>query len=408
MSSHLPRWCLTALVFFLGTIGAAVGVALVLRQIPLLSPVTNSTSFQFLPRPSTQNQHARVVYGFLPYWNVKKVTLQPELTHLSYFAFTIGADGSILTRTRDGESESGFRRWTSEEVLELLNEQRAHGGKVEIVLSQFQADDIASFLTNPAAHERLFTSLDSILLAYPVDGINIDIEYAGSSALSLRDHFTKFTRSLHDHVRKKYPKTTLSVDVYASAASTGNIWDMKAVQQYVDYVIVMAYDFHRRSSPVAGPVAPLFGGRELWDSDITQHLRDLLEQVPKQKILLGVPFYGYEWQTTSRDSQAHTFPETGSTASFERVQEILQEKKDLDVQESWNENALSPYLTYQKDARIFVIYYENSRSVSYKLDLVNQLDLGGVAIWALGYESNSRELWDVIGRKFGRAGINNP
>ena len=48
---------------------------------------------------------------------------------------------------------------------------------------------------------------------------------------------------------------------------------------------------------------------------------------------------------------------------------------------------------------IFVLYYENSRSLSYKLDLVNQLDLAGVAIWALGYEGDSRELWETIGRK---------
>jgi spore germination protein YaaH len=46
-----------------------------------------------------------------------------------------------------------------------------------------------------------------------------------------------------------------------------------------------------------------------------------------------------------------------------------------------------------------MIYYENSRSMSYKLDFVNQLDLGGVAIWALGYEGRSRELWDVVEQK---------
>ena len=46
-----------------------------------------------------------------------------------------------------------------------------------------------------------------------------------------------------------------------------------------------------------------------------------------------------------------------------------------------------------------VIYYESPRSIAYKLDYVNQLDLGGIAIWALGYEGEGRDLWEVIGNK---------
>ena len=91
---------------------------------------------------------------------------------------------------------------------------------------------------------------------------------------------------------------TLSIDVYAGASDNKQLWDIPALAPVVDYIVVMAYDFHRRSSPQAGPVAPLFGGSELWDSDINEHLRKFLEYVPREKILLGVPFYGYEWQTT--------------------------------------------------------------------------------------------------------------
>jgi spore germination protein len=72
----------------------------------------------------------------------------------------------------------------------------------------------------------------------------------------------------------------------------------------------------------------------------------------------------------------------------------------LKVQEHWNDQALAPYLSYVEDGKNYIIYYENPRSISYKLDLVNQLDLGGVAIWALGYEGEDRVLWDVIDSKF--------
>lgn len=395
---------LGVLLAFLATVALAAGILFYWLwqqwHLPLVSPLSIQTSFRFLTQKDDDlPKHQRLVYGYLPYWNLNKFVIQPELNRLAYFGMTIGSDGTILTKTTEGV-EPGYQKWSSESVLDILNTQEKQGGNVELVLTQFNTDDIAAFVSSPAAHQQLIKSLDSLMLSYQVDGINIDIEYSGTVTPGLRRGMADFMRTLSEHVKQKNPKTKISMAVYASAASRQQIWDIPALTPSVDYFVIMAYDFHRRSSPVAGPVAPIFGGKELWDSDISQHMRDFLLVAPKEKLLLGIPFYGYEWQTTSRDPQAHTFPETGATASFSRVQEILAQSKELKVETGWNEQALSPYITYQKGKDIFVIYYENSRSISYKLDLVNQLDLAGVAIWALGYEGDSRELWDVIHRKF--------
>jgi spore germination protein YaaH len=386
----------------IGVFAAAVGVFWWWKQpVPLLSPVSSLTTFEFLPEPVASNtlEPSKVVYGFLPYWNTAKAQLQPELTHLGYFSLGLANNGTLLTKTADG-GEPGYQKLQSDQVLELLSSIKKNGGKAEIVITQFDNDTIVAFLNSPTAHQNFLSSLDSVLLAYPFEGINIDIEYTGEVSDRLRSNFVTFMKELREHVNKKYGHLNISVDIFASGANGGQIWDVQALTPHVDYFVVMAYDFHRRSSPQAGPVAPLFGGKKLWDSDISQHLRDLLLLVPKEKILLGIPFYGYEWQTTSNSAQAFTFPDTGSTASIERVTELLAQKKELNVVEHWNDAALSPYLTYRKNGQQFVIYFENSRSLSYKLDFVNQLHLGGIAIWALGYEGPSRELWDVIHHKF--------
>ncbi|MBP9819780.1 hypothetical protein KBC79_03500 [Candidatus Woesebacteria bacterium] len=377
---------------------AAAVLASMVWELPLQTPLGQFSTFQFLPEKNFDST-GKVVYGFLPYWNLNKVSIQKELTHMGYFSLTIAGDGSLITRESNGNEEPGFNKLKSDQLLELSNQLESQGGSVELVLSQFYADDITNFLLSDKSQETFLNSLDSILLAYPFAGVNIDIELAGSASPQLRNELTDFMAKLRQHLDKKYSKIQLSIDVYASAAKNSQLWDIPALAPHVDYFIIMAYDFHRRTSPQAGPVAPLFGGRELWDSDINQHLQEFVKQVPSSKLLLGIPFYGYEWQTTSRDSQSHTFPDTGSTASFERVQKLLQQKEELKVEEHWNEEALSPYLSYIEDGLIYVTYYENSRSLSYKLDYVNQLDLGGIAIWALGYEANSRELWDVVGRK---------
>ncbi len=364
---------------------------------PLLSPITAATSFQFLPE-AIRPHSKKVVYGFLPYWNLNSVTIQPEITHLSYFSLTIDGAGNLVTRS-DGGTEPGYNKLQSDRFFELSTLALANGSAVELTITQFNKDDAVSFLRSAAAQDRFFTSLDGLLLAYPISGINIDIELSGELPSDTKSNLTAFMQRLRAYTKAKYSYVTLSIDMYAGAATGSNLWDVAAIAPEVDYIVVMAYDFHQRSSPQAGPVAPLFGGAEFWDSDINQHMQAFLEVVPPSKILLGIPFYGYEWQTTSRDPQSHTFPKTGSTAQIARVTELLRQKEELKVQEQWSEAALSPFLSYEEDGETYVIYYENSRSISYKLDYVNQLDLGGIAIWALGYEGDSRELWDVISRK---------
>lgn len=367
-------------------------------DLPLTSPISSLSTFQFLQESQISPTGNKIVYGYLPYWNMRKATIQPELTHLSYFSLTIAGDGSLLTRTADG-GEPGYAGLASDTFLELSNQMKAQNGAMELTLTQFNGDDIASFLASDAAQEKLMKSLDDVILAYPVNGINIDIELGGSPTPAMRNNLTKFMQKLRVHLDTRYDKVNLSIAMYAGASRNTGLWDVPGIEPYVDYIIVMAYDFHQRSSPQAGPVAPLFGGKEFWDSDINQHLQAFATQVPREKLLLGIPFYGYEWNTTSRDPQSHTFPDTGSTASISRVSDLLERKEELKVEERWNEEALSPYLSYEENGEIYVIYYENSRSISYKLDYVNQLDLGGIAIWALGYEGDSRELWDVINRK---------
>ncbi len=367
-------------------------------ELPLVSPLNSLSSFHFLQEPPPFSQEEKVVYGYVPYWNIANFTLQPELTHLAYFSLGIGADGSLLQQQSDGP-EPGFSKFKSETFLDVAQAAERQGTAVELVLTQFDADTITAFLTSEKAQDKLFSALDAVLISQPVSGLSIDIELNGTPSPALREGMSTFMRRLRQHTDQRYDHLQLSVALYASASEDTGIWDIRQLADVCDYLIVMAYDFHRRGSAQAGPVAPLFGGKKLWDTDINHHLQQFAKKVPSRKLLLGIPFYGYEWQTTSRDAQSHTFPDTGSTASVARVQELLKRKKELQVQEHWNSDALSPYLSYIEDNQTYVIYYEDSRSISYKLDYVNQLELGGIAIWALGYEGSSRELWDVIKTK---------
>lgn len=394
-----PWQSITLLVF--GLLVALMGVVTWwFWDEPLTSPLTASSAFRFFRDVQHNRQNSEIVYGFLPYWNLKKVTLQPELTHVGYFGLGILADGNVQLR-EDGGQTPGYTGLQSDELLDVAQELTKNGDRLELVFTQFNGDDITTFLNSPKAQDQFLTVLDTIILAYPISGVNIDIEPTGVEISDkLRNNYVNFIAKLRQHLNTKYDSVPLSIDVYASASNNEQIWDIPRLEPLVDYIIIMAYDYHRRSSVQAGPVAPIFGGEKSWDSDISQHLRKFVKLVPPEKLLLGMPFYGYEWQTTDRSAQSPTYPDSGSTATLARVAEVLANKDKLKVKEYWNDQALAPYLSYIEDGNTYMIYYENPRSISYKLDLVNQLELGGIAIWALGYEGEDRVLWDVIDQKF--------
>ncbi len=375
---------------------------------PLSSSINSNSRLRYLKELIIPKKDHKVVYGFLPYWNLDQFSLEKELTHLSFFGLNIAADGKITTKDATGNLDPGYQAINSDQFLELATRMKAQNGQVELVLKQFNANDISAFINNEKAHLNFLNSLDSILLAYPISGINIDIEYAGENSQALRENFVKFMRKLNWYLDTKYKNIELSVDVYASAASnTQSIWDIKAISQYVDYIVVMAYDFHQRGSNQAGPVAPLFSEDGKWNKDINQHLKTFLEQAPRQKILLGIPFYGYGWQTDSNNPKANTYEDTGFTVSYKKAKELLalsenpQSPTDFfkgasKIKKAWDNDALSPYITYQQDGELYTIYYEDAQSIAYKLEYARQLDLAGIAIWALGYEDKERELWQTI------------
>ena len=116
---------------------------------------------------------------------------------------------------------------------------------------------------------------------------------------------------------------------------------------------------------------------------------------------MAVPFYGYDWETTSCHlDEAKTYPGSGKTLTYRAARQIITDRT-LGTQLQWDDVSLSPYLTYQDinddgEKRCHIGFFENERSLAYKIDMVNKLRLGGIAVWALGYEGEYDDLWQKI------------
>jgi len=357
-------------------------------SLPLFSqPDSTTTTILTPPAPRT------VVYGYLPYWNTNKASFPSSVTHVSYFSLTIQQDGSLLNIPKE-KQDPGYRKF-QQGYLTTLQESLRPGQKIELTLSMMEQEEIPIFIHSPDAQKRLVQEVLFLQKNYPLSGINVDIEYNGSVTPTLQNDLVTLLSDIRTATKAIDPNFLLSMAVYGDSGSSHRLTVLELTAPHLDYIVVMTYDYHRRSSPRSGPVSPLYGKTEgKWEGDIMEDLQLIRQKVPAEKILLGIPFYGYEWSVEdATNPQSFTLPRSGATASYERVLQLLEAPG---TKVFWDSSALSPYLQYEKNGITQRVYYDNPLSLSYKLDLVKKAGFGGIAIWALGYEGGSTDLWDVI------------
>lgn len=266
-----------------------------------------------------------------------------------------------------------------------------------ITIQTMDPDVIAEVINNSEKRKKIISQTMDLIEKKNLDGVNVDFEYAGTPSVITTRNFTQFIIEFRKALDAVNPEFLLSVDVFADSSSKLRIWDIENIHPHVNQIIIMAYDFHRAGSSIAAPISPIRGAPEFWQYDISKTLSDFSRVSPLDKLVLGVPYYGYEWKTVSREKYASTYPNSGALATYRRIQQLITDKNpEMD----WDETALSPRLTYTEKGNIYQICYENEVSLGLKYDLINESGLAGAGIWALGYDGNYPNLWNLLQEKF--------
>ena len=369
--------------------------------LPLVSPIA---LVEVLSGHSTASKSPKIIYGFFPYWNLKYANNLNinSLTHFAYFAIDLNSNGTINKVNAKKEQEPGWNKLNSKTTVKLLYQSQLLGQKTVLTVTAMEPDLIDSILNDRLNAATAISSILSVYRDFNFDDLNIDFEYVGNPNLSIRKNFVIFIQDLKVACLNLNKNCQLDVDIFADSGSKTRLWDLGALNSTVDHFIVMAYDYYRKNSAQAGPVAPLTGKCQAGgtsaclDQDILTHLSQITKLLPPEKILLGVPFYGYEWQTASRNFLANTYPRTGSLASYSRIQSLFSDPTVSSLSAVWSETTLSPYLIFETGSETHQVYYEDSASLQQKIKLVKSAGLGGIAIWAIGYETPYQELWGPI------------
>ena len=276
---------------------------------------------------------------------------------------------------------------------DYVNSYKEKGYRVwPLITNQFDPDMTSKILANESMWERYKQGLINYATEYGYDGYNFDFEnvhYKDKAQL------TKFVDFLAKGLRRYNIHSSIDVTGYSNSENWSLVYDRKAYADAVDYVVLMAYDETWASSVTAGPVASY-----PW---VRKHTEQMLSEVPASKFVLGIPFYMREWSVPVKGSWEGKAK--SKTLAMTKALDLEREYRDA---LRWDDRLKGNYLTLTNKNGVYSIYdekkpyegtltkiwFEDPQSLSYKVGLVKEFQLAGVAAWRKGFEAS--DVWPVL------------
>ena len=319
---------------------------------------------------------SREIIGYLPYWQYDSYPYlnYQLLTQINYFSAELEYTGDI---TND-------HHWPASQLISYAHDR---GVKVKLCATLFGSNLISALLSDPARRQRAIDNLLAAVQNAGADGVDIDFE---PLLKSQRNIMVTFMEDLVAAFKNAMPGSI--VTMATPAVDWSGAWDYSALADVTDGLFIMGYDYHWSSSTTAGPVSPLDG----FSYDVTWTVDDYLYYSGgrNEKLILGLPYYGYDWPVVSNAKYAST---TASANS--RIYTVAYDMA-LDHGRLWDAASSTPWIVYQSGGWRQV-WYDDSLSLALKYQLALEKDLAGVGMWALGYDGNRRELWGALADHFG-------
>lgn len=249
-------------------------------------------------------------------------------------------------------------------------------------------EESLEFLSSTSSRENLINQLIADALQTGIDGINVDFEKISEEC---GEHFIQFIRELS--VRCRQNGLVLSVDNYVPMGYNMQ-YDRKEQGIVADYVVIMGYDEHYAGSPEAGSVSSY--------NYVKDGIEATLEEVPKEKVISGIPFFTRLWEETPKTEEE--LAEQAGTEAAEYPTNVSSKALGMSaakaaVEEAgaelvWDEETQQNYAEWTSGDTTYKIWLEDEKSLEAKLKLMKDNGLAGTAEWALGQEESG--VWDLI------------
>jgi spore germination protein YaaH len=272
----------------------------------------------------------------------------PQVRVVAPMWWTVRSDGSL--------------RWPHDATYIVA--ARSAGFEVWPVLSNGQSSG-TTILRNARRRGELIERVGAMASSAHAHGINVDWENVHASNHSTYVAFVKeAARAWHAR------GLVVSVDVAVGEFRQRGV--LRGLAECVDWVVLMAYDEHRTFG-TPGPTASL-----PW---VERAVEEALAEVPAEKLILGVPFFAYDYSE-----------EPGKRA---RVMTVAAGRgKMVGATAQWNERLGLTVATFVDSGYLHRVWIEDERSLRKKAEVARRAALGGMAAWRFGFDSP--EAWRAL------------
>ncbi len=323
----------------------------------------------------------RRVFGYHPYWmgGAWHNYRWDLLSDLCYFSYEVDPSTGNAVTIHDFMTDA------------VIDTALAKGVKVHLCVTLFS--DHSSFFNSASSQQALINNLILLVTSRGIQGINIDFEAVPSSQSA---GLTSFIQTLSMQLQSELPAVELSIA--SPAVNWNNTFDITALTPWLDFYMVMTYDYYYGGSSLAGPVSGFWPLTSSFNYSVSHSITYYQSKgVEPGKLILGVPYYGREWPVQSNTLPAQT---TGSGVSLTYRQIVGGGNSHyIPANLYWDYRSYNPYYSYDNSGWN-QCFFDNTRSLGLKYNFVNRRLLGGIGIWALGYDNGRNELWNLIEEKF--------
>ncbi len=317
---------------------------------------------------------AQRVVGYYPYW--MQDTFQPQDLDLETFTHI---NHAFAWPNEEGEIEAPNGTFDPSIADHIHNNNR------KFILSLGGWGQTVGFVASTASYELRSTFISNIIdkiIAYGYDGVDIDWEHP--QTVEQKNNLTYFIQELDSVLNNFDPELLITMAVPISNWA-GQWYDFSNLRPYVDFFNAMTYDIHGSWSAHAGHNSPLYQSPPGdADGSVETGINYLVNTrgLPENKVNMGIPFWGKKFNASSINGSF-----TGSVIDM-HYSEILP-LIDNGWSYQWDNVAKCPYLVKEDQSKI--ITYDSPLSIQHKCEFAQNRNLGGVMVWALGYDDMNSE-----------------
>lgn len=328
-----------------------------------------------------RTQGASQLWAYAAWWlpeGWKTVPLE-HMHRLVFFQIEVEADGRL-------DKRHGWPQdWQA-----LISQAQAKGVPLDLGLSLLDLTTFNQLFGSEVATQTLLNQATQLLTHPAVSGLHIDVEVhvnEGATPAAI-NRFRAWLAELAKRM-KQGPRQQL-LSVFLPAGDYALIYDTHSLSQ-VDRVVLQGYDVHYKGGPSAGPVAPLRGNYYTnWEKLVA--MSDEL-QVPRHKVIMSFPLYGYEWDVPDcnrlgahRGESRYTSLRPVDPDSLPDFKVDVQSRVAAHGSRMDQESGSMSYIFKNEQGGCTVGWYEGEDSLMLKSVWARLQGLHGLAFFALGYD----------------------